>query len=329
MAYRFKLKESLRQGCRRIACEQIDLVKSGPRPDLAREVWVHETRRTMKRTRALLKLVRSGCRPEDYKRENAALQAIARSLSGMRDRDVIHQTMSGLSGTGGRKLDAALAWLAAVLSSDDDGSSGGDTPAATDPAEAIEGVITALAEARERLSNIEVEGDVAEVLAAGLADCQRRGRKALARLEADNRSDEALHDLRKAVQTYQRQQALVSPVWPALQEVRVKAARDLARLLGSVQDLAVLAAEAARRADGAEGRPDASARIAKACRKRQDDLEAIALPVARRLFAPSPKSVAAELACGWAAAIALAKAGPIDGAAAAAGLQGEELVSAD
>ena len=96
MAYRLKLKEPLTKGVRRIAGEQLGnaaaRLEGGSNP----ETSVHEARKSLKRTRALLRLVRPGLGEADFRKANARLRDIARSLSAARDRDVVRALLKGL-----------------------------------------------------------------------------------------------------------------------------------------------------------------------------------------------------------------------------------------
>jgi len=320
MAYRFKLKEPLRDGVRRIALEQLDKAIVRPKGEAERVPWVHETRKSLKRTRALLRLVRAGLEAETWQRENGALRLIARHLSPMRDRDVLGQTMARLAATSAPDVVEACRWLEAELARSPPEHA---PPRGRAAGAAVTQAIQALRKARDRLAKLEVGGELVDVVAAGLARTQRAGAAAMALLETDP-TDETLHELRKVVQAYQRQQGLTQAAWPALHSVRVEAARGLAQLLGEAQDLAVLAAAARVHRDGVG--KGAVERIVKACRARQAALRDEALPQAARLFAMRPKAAAVELGQCWLAAMHLAAASserqrapdPADGAAAAA-----------
>lgn len=304
MAYRFKLKESLRDGVHRIAVEQIEKVLEAPRKGDDRVTWVHETRKAMKRTRALLKCVRSGLEDRVYREENTALAEIARQLSGLRDRDVMAATMASLTGQD-EELDAALAWLSQRLHAPDTEAAGPALSARSADA-VVRRAIKALEKAKGRLARLEVAGELVDTVGAGLRKNQRLGREVLARLALDA-TDENVHDLRKAVQTYQRQHGLVYAVWPEMQGVRIEAARVLAQLLGEAQDLAVLAATAIAQAEASAPAdvPHCDC-VAAACRERQRLIREVAVPMAERLFAARPKAVEHELRDGWAAAALLA-----------------------
>jgi CHAD domain-containing protein len=303
MAYRFKLKESLCDGVRRIAVEQIDKVLHAPRKGDDRATWVHETRKTMKRTRALLKCVRSGLDDGDFREENAALAGIARGLSNLRDRDVMAQTIASLAGND-EKLDKALDWLAKQLHAPADGPRA-RAPSSRSADATSRTAIKALEKVQGRLAKIEVAGELVDTVGAGLRATQRKGREAVARLAAEA-TDDNVHDLRKIVQVYQRQQSLVYAVWPEMQSVRIEAARALAQSLGEAQDLAVLATTAQDLAKSETADGAACGRIVDvACRAQQRLIREAAMPMAARLFAARPSAVERDLTAGWEAAVSL------------------------
>ena len=98
MAYRLKLKEPLAKGVRRIAGEQLGdaaaRLEGGSNP----ETGVHEARKSLKRTRALLRLVRPGLGETNFRKANARLRDFARSLSAVRVRDVVRALLESLEG---------------------------------------------------------------------------------------------------------------------------------------------------------------------------------------------------------------------------------------
>lgn len=305
MAYRFKLKEDLRDGVRRIAVEQIEKALAAPHAKGDRVVWVHDTRKALKRTRALLRAVRDGLGNESWREENAALRQIAANLSGLRDRDVVRQTIADLGAGGDAELADALAWLEAKLTKEH-GPRGpaSEAAAAITVAEAIE----ALEAARDRLSRLDVEGELPDVLALGFARCQRVARKALASLTLDP-SEENVHELRKSVQIYQRLHALAQAVWPEAHAVRVETARACAQKLGQAQDLAVLAGMVNGLRSRSRRDRASTERILAAARARQSQCRDAVLPAVTRLLALKPKAAAHELAVCWHAALALSIAG--------------------
>jgi CHAD domain-containing protein len=90
--------EPLAMGLRRATLEQADLAiallgGSGGSPD---ERAIHETRKAIKRMRALVRLLRDELGEEAYSRENASLRTTAGRLSGARDAEVMVLTLDSL-----------------------------------------------------------------------------------------------------------------------------------------------------------------------------------------------------------------------------------------
>ena len=99
--------EQLPAGVQRMALGQVDLAiallegeDDGP-PD---ERAVHETRKALKRLRALVRLLRPELGEARYERENAAIRGVAAHLAGARDAAVMLATLDSLIERNARKL---------------------------------------------------------------------------------------------------------------------------------------------------------------------------------------------------------------------------------
>jgi CHAD domain-containing protein len=99
MAYRIpfdrELDDSLRQIARDELVEAIRLLRDDYADDPV--TAVHDARKNLKKTRALLRLARPGLAKQVYRRENAAIRDAARLISGARDADVMLQTVDRLA----------------------------------------------------------------------------------------------------------------------------------------------------------------------------------------------------------------------------------------
>ena len=305
MAFKLKLKEPLQAGVRRIVAEQLDKAIATAAGGAERVTWVHETRKSLKRLRALLRLVRSGVSPGIWREANDGLRDIARNLSPLRDSDVLLGVLQTIECSDNKKLASAVAWFEARLEAR---TRPGTGPADDDLGRDVVAKATAdLERARERLARIDIDGELADVCGVGIATAVKAGRRALAEVEADP-CEENFHELRKCVQTYWRQAGLLAAAWPEVQAPRIVAARELSQMFGQVQDLAVLAAAVAAQAGQGERRH--AEHLVSACHDRQRQLVAMALPAVARLFGTPPKGVASELARCWRASAELAAATP-------------------
>ena len=97
MAYQLEIGEMASAGIRRIAIERIEYIETWLTDDTnEREKAVHEARKSFKRLRALLRLIRYGISDVDYKRENLCFRDASRLLSGARDSAVMLETFDKL-----------------------------------------------------------------------------------------------------------------------------------------------------------------------------------------------------------------------------------------
>jgi CHAD domain-containing protein len=292
MAFRFKLTESFADGFRRIACEQIDRASTQLREDGQPAVTVHETRKTLKRLRALLRLMRPAVGHEAFKAENAYLRDIGLSLSGARDRHVLLETANGLASGGrlGRRVAESL--RQAILATNGQG----EPVSLRDAAER-------LASARQRIVALPVAGTGFDVAGEGLEASYREARRAFRRAYAQP-SDEAFHEWRKGAQRHWRQMVLLARAWPGYLEARAQEARELSQELGEDHDLAMLVAFA--HSDSAANlKGEVAAIVETAARRRQEELRDAARPRGERLFADKPALLRRNIGICWSAAVAL------------------------
>lgn len=197
---------------------------------------VHAVRKELKRTRAMLRLMRTGLGEQAYRRDNAELRDVARSLSGVRDSRVLLDTLQGLSrprdggatGTGQSDLRAQLRREHACA-----------RRLLHDEAAAVQRARPVLRAVRERLGPGHARPYRWSVLETGLRRVYARARHALRRVRA-HPSAENLHELRKQTKYLWHQlQALAAPR-DRRDGARIEATHRLSDLLGDDHNLAVL-----------------------------------------------------------------------------------------
>lgn len=293
MAYRFKPSQRLDKSFRRIGLEQIDYSlarlasKSGDHA-----IDVHETRKCMKRLRALLRIARSGIGEAAFKRENACFRDIAQLLAATRDRHVLLETLVKLQaarGTDNARLVAAIARARAVLDA--------DSEQMVVPPTAERKARTALLEARSRFERIALSGRGFKTMEGGLRRTYADAREALPEAYRIG-TDEAFHELRKHVQHHWRHMLLLSRAWPAMFAARATAARNLSQGLGDDHDLAVLAELVSRLSPSRLKRGEARL-IAAAARERQEELRSLARLIGEQLLAEEPRDFTRRMAAYW------------------------------
>lgn len=324
MSFRLETAEPLPAGFQRLARTQIGDCLAPGNDATSASVRLHDARKALKRTRALLRLVRHGLGRKVWRRENDALRDVARSLGAARDSDVLPHTIALARVGAPRPTVDALDRLRAHL---DEGRESKTVP---DAGRALAAAARDLAAARRRLARLTFKpsrtGD--EVLRRGLAMTHERGQRALEKARGEPLDGEELHELRKAVQAHWRQMQLLAAAWPEVLVGRVRTARRLAQALGEHQDLAVLATTASEAAKAGLGQSDAD-RVVGRCRELQRSIRAKAMPEIDRLFAADPESFAGEIVRCWRLAEELRLASAVNGREKAARkLDAKDLIMA-
>lgn len=290
MAFRFKLNEPVQKGFRRIGLEQIERAERELSTGENAETATHETRKCIKRVRALLRLGRPGLGDTVYRTENARMREIAALLAPARDSDVLVQTITKLETLPGEVANAALAAVKKfVLESRD-----GEHPArGASASQALEG----LAAAKKKFRRLTLEPPGFSTIERGIAQTYRRARRSFEDAYARG-EDEVFHDWRKAVQQHWRHMALLSRAWPAFFGARVEAARALSQILGDDHDLFLLISYV-RDLDPDRLSAMHVAEIERRARARQADLRKLAEPRGRQLFAGGANGFGRRIGVIW------------------------------
>jgi CHAD domain-containing protein len=295
MAYRLSIADDVPSSVRTCAREQLTgAVERLERADEDPVKAVHETRKHLKKTRALLRLVRPALGKRAYRRENDALRDTGLALSSARDADVLVQTVGKLAEHAAGRLPAdtfdqlrdALAAEAAAAHVAADG----------EPAPELATVIEALRAAELRVEIWPLDEADWETLLAGVARAYARGRDAFAVARATPKP-ELLHAWRKRAKDLWYHQRLLASAWPGLLGAQAEEAHSLTELLGDDHDLAVLAARISDETAPLPPAVDADrAALLALVEHRSDALRAAATQLGHRIYAESPKAFVHRLA---------------------------------
>lgn len=252
---------------------------------------VHEARKDLKKTRALLRLARPGLKPKVYARESTAARDLGRQLSGRRDADVLVKTIGTLQEhAAGRLPQKAFTDLADAFAEDRGGAADDELAA----------VAADLRAAAERTDTWRVRTD-AEGLADGAAVAYARGHEAWRKAVAKP-TTETLHDWRKRVKDLGYHSRLLHDAAPHQIDATQKDADELAELLGDEHDLGVLAERLADPAGPAAAVVVDADALHELIAHRREQLRAAAWTVAERLYAERPKAFRRRLRAYLAAA---------------------------
>jgi len=297
VAYRLSIDDDVASSVR--ACAREQLAGAAQRLERAEEdpvVAVHEARKHIKKTRALLRLTRSAIGKRAYRRENDALREIGLALSGTRDADVIVQTAEMLAEHAAGRLPAeTFEQLRAALAAEADSGRGTDAGADAPAVPVFDAVLEALRAAEQRVERWPLDDAAWRHVLDGAARAFARGGEAFAAASAEP-TPERLHTWRKRAKDLWYHQRLLAPAWPGMLGAQAEEAHALTELLGDDHDLAVLAARLSDDAAPLTPAVDAQrAELLALVAHRSDELRAGAGRLGRRVYAESPKAFARRL----------------------------------
>jgi CHAD domain-containing protein len=193
---------------------------------------IHESRRTIKRIRALLRMIRDEIGYSTYYRENNFYRDLSRRLSPVRDSYVLQQTLQALSlGYPEYIPEKQQGILLRALGSRTETelqrfiqSYGG-----------FDHFIEELMEAQKRAETYSHVRDEFDTLRKGIRRNYRRGARYLEIVVADYR-EAPFHEYRKCTKYLLYQMELLSPIYPKLLKAYIRSIDKHAELLGLTRD---------------------------------------------------------------------------------------------
>jgi CHAD domain-containing protein len=286
MAYRLSIADDVPSSVRACAREQLaDAVKQLEAAAKDPVTAVHEARKDLKKTRALLRLVRPAIGGKAYRAENDDLRDAGLALSGARDADVLVETVERLAAHAAGRLPAEVFEALRDALAAEAARGRGDTPESPLPA-----VIEQLRAAELRVERWPLGDAGWDTVLTGLTRAYARGSEAFAVARAAP-EPELLHAWRKRAKDLWYHQRLLAPAWPDVIGAQAEAAHVLSELLGDDHDLAVLAARLADDAPPLDPRVDAQrGELRELVAHRSGELRAEAERLGSRVYAESPKA---------------------------------------
>ena len=286
MGYELQAGESLASGLQRILYEQLDqAIESLENLGDEAHVGIHEARKSFKKMRAVLRLLRDGLKPGVFKRENRCYRDAGRALAGFRDGYVRVLTVEALMEcyaqmlddgalvqTRRRLLEAHQVNVRRLLHEEDR------------PAQ----VTATLKKARQRLEALPWDGVDAGIVRQGLHRVYKRGYRARMDAYVHPRA-ENFHEWRKRVKYLYYQSTVLHPLWPGPYEGWPQDLDDLGEHLGHVNDLAHLRAHVLAFPAVCPTHAERKLLLALGDRRRIE-LQALAYPLGRRIYAQTPEA---------------------------------------
>jgi len=232
----FRVDESVRDGLARISGELIERALARIESAGAdRSEDLHQVRVTLKRLRALLRLVRPVVSERFCDRENRRLKGMADRLAFFRDTSVSGQTLATLAKSGADRSESAFDRVLARFAEH-----------APEPSRfrasrerVLKHAAKCLAEAKQSFENMLIPAEDWQALGPGLQQVYGRARNRMLRA-LTYQSPEAFHEWRKQVKYLYYQLRMLESISPRRLEMRVGRLRKLEDRLGKDHDLAVL-----------------------------------------------------------------------------------------
>ncbi len=288
--------EPLAQGLRRVVLEQVDgaIALLQPQADGLSEHAVHESRKALKRLRALARLLRDELGPERYATENAALRDAGRRLARARDAEVLAATLEKIMQRNERHVSHdTFALLASHLRSERRLAEShllGD-------ASAIGEVTGELQAVRTRATDWLPADAGFDAVSSGLRRVYRQGceRYQSARREP---SIEHLHDWRKRVKDLRHAAEVLEPAHPKRMSRLARRADRLGETLGDDHDLAMLERLTHDHPELFASRKERKL-LRRLVRERRERLQARAVRIGKRLYRRSADAFTMRVARDW------------------------------
>ena len=281
--------ETLRNGLLRIVDTLIDSVTTnhGALSQNGAED-IHQVRTTIKRLRALLRLIRPAIDPAFFNRENTRLRTAAGLLSFARDTEVARGTLKKLPVADETNQEAVGSVLSGLETR---------AEAATDFQDNMAEVNRRLKKTRLNFHRLKLPGSDREILEAGLRAVYRQGRRRM-KAAIEQGQDNAFHRWRiRAKNLYYELQFLESAGPKRLQRV-VSRLSDLEDQIGQDHDVAVLRAWLKKQPETFGG--DETVHRVVACLDGQTrQLRQKVIPLGRKIWRQKPRRFAQKIVRHW------------------------------
>jgi CHAD domain-containing protein len=258
------------------------------------EERVHEARKRIKETRALLRLFR-GALGDAFDDENRRFRDAGRELAPYRDTTTVVEAIKALPPrvreTIGPKAMRALLTLANERQR---AQFAGESALR----ERFESLIARLAGATERLAQASLPDTTRfSIIEDGLSRTISSGKRAMASAFKSG-TDADFHEWRKRVKDLGHHIELLINVWPNVMTALEKEIATLARHLGHHHDLA-LVAEVVHQAEGTLGDTAERHRIGRLIAAQQKRTIALVRPIAERVYAVRSRRMARAIGTLW------------------------------
>lgn len=293
MAYRFKRKETVVEGLRRIVAEQSAKAAaelSGDNPDI--HDGIHNARKSFKKVRSLLRLIKKDLGKSRYKKENKWFRDAKNRLSSARDAEAMIETFDALAERFTSVGEcASLNALRGALEE----RRRRIAEEAVDLEQVASSTAESLLQVEDRTRSWRLSHEGFAAIRPGLEGSYGAGRKAMEKAYRKP-TDERFHEWRKRVKDHWYHCRLLRKIWPEQMSARIDELKRLSDFLGDDHDLAVLGK--VLRTEGNELQGDTATLMCLA-QRRQIELRAEARDLGERLYGKTSGCLADEYSGYW------------------------------
>jgi len=294
MGYQFQQDESLADGIRRIADEQVQqAIQELQNSELDRHEAIHEVRKHFKKLRGLIRIVRPGL-GKQYSQLNVWFRDAGRRLSRVRDAESMLESLAKLKARFNdpayvdqfnafekcfqdRKQHLVEEWI--------------------DLEQELQQLCKELQTVHQQIRHWKIKGKPARILREGLQRNYSRGSEALAALH-EQPGDELFHECRKRSKYCLYHMRLLNDVWEPILTARLSVLDQLNDYLGDDHDLAVMTQQLTTEPDRFGAASDVD-QLLTLIGQQREEWQAAALALADRIYAERPQAFARRLQTYW------------------------------
>lgn len=253
---------------------------------------VHFVRTTIKRLRAMLRLIQPAIAAASFERENVSLQNAARRLAGLRDAAVGEKTLEWLAKAARGKRDKEACKVAL-----DHYRLLGPAKSVAQQKNKMRAVARMLRRSRQDIQRLRIVGDEWQSIGPGLAQVYRSGRKRMKNALTSG-DDAAFHRWRTRVKALYYQLQTLESVWPKRLGKTVASLRKLEHKLGADHDLSVLKS-ILKNAPAKFGDAHARERVNACAHKESRRLRRVSRSLGEAIFADKSRSFIRKFRKHW------------------------------
>ena len=285
------LEAPLEEGIKKLIYDQISLARDQTDNKSDIHLAIHESRRTLKRIRAVLRLVRDEIGNSNYYRENILMRDLGRRLSGARDHHVLLRTFCSLeelhpasfSGSEISRIKQLLEEQTDLEISHFMHDLGGFEQFKVD-----------LVDALDRVDQYCTIRNDFLVIENGLRKNYKQGRRLMKQIGKDDH--DIFHEFRKRSKYFLHHIQILRPLFPRLMKAYVKSIRKYSELLGEARDyyrLEMFLEEPGPRSISADSRKNMTGKIRQV---RNELIEKIYLD-SSHIYAEKPGALVNRMRC--------------------------------